>query len=119
MCHLLLLLPVLTLPVFWVWPLSVAGPLYAVVVAVSVFFYLYVWKAWRTPPANGLQNLIGETGRVVRVGPRNVTLQLGGELWTAEIEGAPLALGQRATVVAIRGLRLTARPAVHDEPVQP
>ena len=118
MCHLLLLLPVLALPVFWLLPLSDAGPLYAEVVVVSVFVYLFVWKAWRKPLANGTQNLIGTTGRVVRVGPRNVMLQLGGELWTADVEGAPLSVGERATVVAIRGLRLTARSASQDEPVQ-
>ena len=114
MCHLLLLLPVLALPVFWLLPLYDAGSLYAVVVAVSVFVYLFVWKAWRTPPANGTQNLIGTTGRVVRVGPHNVTLQLGGELWTADVQGTPLCVGERALVVAINGLRLTARSAVHD-----
>jgi len=114
MCHLLLLLPILALPVFWLFPLSDAGPLYAVVVAVSVFVYLFVWTAWRTPLANGTQNLIGETGRVVRVGSRNVTLQLGGELWTADVEGVPLSVGERAKVVAINGVRLTARSAIHD-----
>lgn len=114
MCHLLLLLPVLALPLFWLLPLSEAGPPYAVLFVVSVFVYLYVWKAWRTPPANGTQNLIGTTGRVVRVGPHNVTLQLGGELWTANVQGAPLSVGERASVVAINGLRLTARSVIHD-----
>lgn len=119
MCHFLLLLPVLALPVFWVWPLSISGPLYAFVAIVSVFVYQLVWKAWKTPPANGLQNLIGETGRVVRVGPRNVTLQLGGELWTADVEGPPLALGERAVVEGIDGLRLKARLAPRNEPLSP
>jgi len=117
MCHLLLLLPVLALPVFWLWPLSVAGPVYAVVVVVSVLVYQLVWKAWKAPPANGPQKLIGETGRVVRVGPRNVTLQLGGELWTADVQGARLAVGERAVVVGIDGLRLKARVATRDGPL--
>ena len=118
MCHLLLLLPILALPVFWLLPLSDAGPLYAVLVAVSVFVYLYVWKAWRAPLANGTQNLIGTTGRVVRVGPHNVTLQLGGELWTASVQGAPLSVGELASVVQIHGLRLTARSAIHDATIK-
>lgn len=119
MCHLLLLLPVLALPVFWLWPPAIAGPLYAALAVASVFVYVLVWKAWKTPPENGLHRLLGTSGRVVRVNPRNVTLQLGGELWTAEVQGARLALGERATVVAIHGLRLTARSTIHDEHVQP
>jgi len=118
MCHLLLLLPVLALPVFWLWPLGVALPVYATAAAVSVAVYVLALKVWKAPLVNGTQALIGATGRVVRVGARDVTLQLGGELWTADIDGAPLALGERAVVVAIEGLRLTARSRTRDVSIQ-
>lgn len=114
MCHVLLLLPFIVLPAFWLWPLEVAVPLYAAVSVASLAVYLLAWKAWKTPPANGPQTLIGATGRVVRVGTRDVTLLLGGELWTADVDGMPLALGERAVVVAIEGLRLTARSTIQD-----
>ena len=110
MCHLLLLLPVLALPVFWFWPFGEALPVYVVAVGLSVGFYLLIWKVWKMPPENGTQKLIGVTGSVVRVDARTVTLRLGGELWTADVQDGPLAQGQHVVVVRVDGLRLTARP---------
>lgn len=110
MCHLLLLLPVVALPVFWLLPLPAALPLYAVAAGIGVGFYLFAWKVYRTPPANGLHRLIGATGSVVSVGARSITLRVGGELWMANVQDGPLTLGQRAVVVRVDGLRLTARP---------
>jgi len=43
------------------------------------------------------------------VGERRVTLRVRGELWLADIEGAPVSVGEEAVVVAIDGLRLTVR----------
>lgn len=111
MCHLLLLLPVLALPVFWIWPLGIALPLYAAAAGIALAVYALALKAWRTPVVNGTQVLLGATGRVVRVGERDVTLWVGSELWSADIDGAPLALGDEAVVVAIDRLRLTVRKA--------
>lgn len=109
MCHVLLLLPLLALPVFWIWPLEVALPLYAAAAAIAFAVYLFAWKASRTPLANGPQALVGTTGPVVSVGARRVTLRLGGELWTADIDGALPSPGERAVVVSYEGLCFRAR----------
>lgn len=48
MCHLILLTPVFSLAVFWIWPLTVAGPVYAVVVALSLWMYALIMRAGST-----------------------------------------------------------------------
>ena len=109
MCHFLLLLPVLALPAFWIWPLETALPVYGTAVAVALAVYALAYKAWKMPLANGPQVLLGATGRVISVGERHVTLRVRGELWLADIKGAPVSLDEEAVVVAIDGLRLTVR----------
>jgi len=111
MCHVLLLLPVLALPVFWIWPLEIALPIWGTAAAAALAVYVLVYKAWKMPLANGPQALLGATGRVISLGERHVTLRVGGEIWLADVIGGPLALGEEAEVVAIDGLRLTARKA--------
>lgn len=109
MCHFLLLLPLLALPAFWIWPLQTALPVYGTAVAVALAVYALAYKAWKLPLAHGPQALVGATGRVISLGERHVTLRVGGELWLADVKGAPLSLGEEAVVVAIEGLRLTVR----------
>lgn len=109
MCHLLLLLPVLALPVFWIWPPQISLPAYGIAAAASLGVYVLVYRAWKAPLAHGLQLLLGATGRVVSVEGRRATLRVRGELWVADVRGLPLVAGDEAEVVAVDGLRLTAR----------
>lgn len=106
MCHLFFALPLLALPVFWLWPVSVALPLYVVAVAGALLAYAYAWKAWRMPRMNGLDAMLGMQGKVVATGAREVTLLVHGELWSARAVGEELAVGDTATVVAADGLIL-------------
>jgi membrane protein implicated in regulation of membrane protease activity len=73
MCHVLLGLPLLVLPVFWLLPLSAAVPLYTVAAAVSLIVYVYALKAMNTPRMNGGEAMLGAAGRVVNAGKRGVT----------------------------------------------
>lgn len=111
MCHVVLLLPILALPVFWIWPLSVAGPLYGLAVAVALAVYRLAMQAMRMPRLNGADAMVGRTGRVVQVSARGVTLQLNGEYWGADADGAEFHVGDDAFVTGIDRLRLkVARP---------
>jgi membrane protein implicated in regulation of membrane protease activity len=110
MCHFFLLLPVLALPAFWIWPPEIALPVWGTAAAVALAVYVLVYKAWKMPLANGPQVLLGATGRVVSLGERHITLRVGRELWLADVKGAPLSPGEDAVVVAIDGLRLTVMP---------
>lgn len=112
MCHLVLLLPVLALPVFWLWPPSIAVPVYALAVALSLAVYALAIRTMRMPRLNGSDGIIGKTGRVVRVDERGVTLQIGGEYWAADAGGEKFEVGDRALVTGIDRLRLAVgRPA--------
>jgi membrane-bound ClpP family serine protease len=114
MCHLLLGLPLIALPVFWLWPLPVALPLYAAVGVVSLLVYVYAWKVWRMPRLNGLEAMRGVEGKVVDVGSRGVTLFVCGELWSGEGVDKALAVGDAAVVIDAEGLRLRVRAGKSD-----
>ncbi len=114
MCHLFFALPLLALPVFWLWPLSAAVPLYGMAVGASLLAYVYAWKAWRMPRMNGLDAVLGMQGKVIATSMRDVTLQLGGELWSARTVGERLAVGDKAVVIAADGLELRVRGGAVD-----
>jgi len=111
MCHVLLLLPFLALPVFWLWPASIALPVYGVAALVSGLLYWYLLKSARMPKLNGAEAMLGARGRVVDRQERGVALFLHGELWQADADGEALAVGDEAVVVGIKGLRLQVRKA--------
>lgn len=94
---------------FWLWPLSVALPLYAAVSAVSLLVYAYAWKVWRMPRLNGLEAMLGVQGKVVAVGSHDVTVLLKGELWSAQVAGDALAVGDVVVVDGAEGLSLRVR----------
>ena len=109
MCHLILALPIVALPVLWLLPLGVAVPIYAVAVGIAVGVYATAIKAWKMPVHNGIEALPGATGRVVRVEGREVVLNVHGELWSADLEGEPVAIGDEAVVLGFKGFRLKVR----------
>jgi inner membrane protein len=109
MCHVLFLLPVLALPVFWIWPAAIAVPLYGAFAVVGLAAYALAYRASKIPLENGLQTLLGATGRVLSVAGGRATLRVRGELWIADIDGSPIATGEEALVVAVDGLRLRVR----------
>jgi len=109
MCHFLLFLPVAALPVFWLLPLSIALPAYALALGIALWIYALAIKTTRRPMMTGAEGMLGESGRVVRVEGRAATLQIHGELWSADAEGEALTVGEAALVVGIKGLRLRVR----------
>jgi len=108
MCHLILALPIVALPVLWLLPPEVAVPVYAVTVGIAIAVYATAIKAWRMPVRNGIEALLGETGKVVRREGRRVVLNVHGELWSADFEGEPIAVGDKVLVVGFEGFRLKA-----------
>ena len=72
---------------------------------------IFALRAQRTPIRMGQESLLGRTG-VVRTALSPVgTVQLGGELWTAELDdrGESLPPGTRVRVVRAEGIRLFVR----------
>ncbi len=108
MCHLLLMMPVLALPVFWLTPLELAVPGYLFVLMLSVLLYLQVTGAMRRPVKDGFQSMVGTGAEVASRlefsgGLRKYLVRSQGELWTAW-SGDELQPGEEANVVETRGV---------------
>ncbi len=109
MCHLILLMPVVALPLFWLMPVSYAAPIYIFIALVSAFFYWLIMRAMRQPVRDGFQSLIGTEVEVVsKLDPLDHAQYLvrsGGELWGAR-SGEVLYPGENVSVTSMDGIRL-------------
>ncbi|MFN7085224.1 MAG: NfeD family protein [Burkholderiales bacterium] len=99
MCHLLLALPLLALPMFWIFPLSVALPAYGMVTGLSAVIYWYAIQAMNQPIQNGLEGMVGEIGKVIENRKGDLLIQIHNELWHAVSPGVPLRAGDEVEVV--------------------
>ena len=113
MCHLVLLMPVIALPVFWLMPLNLAAPLYAVIALVSGLLYWLITRSMMKPIATGAESLVGVSAEVVsRLSPNNYSKYLvraGRELWTAHSDNS-LQPGDKVNVTSVDGIRLVVAP---------
>ena len=105
MCHVLLLLPLVALPVFWIAPLAIALPVYGVVLAMSAAIYWYAIQAMRRPVQTGAEALVGEIGEVVESRGTNLFVRARSEIWHA-VSASPLRAGDPVKVVAVEDLTL-------------
>jgi membrane-bound serine protease (ClpP class) len=76
--------------------------------AISFTVLMIALRAQKAPIRTGQESLIGRTGTVRNDLTPQGTVQLGSELWTAQLaEGEdPLPEGERVRVVEVRGVRL-------------
>ena len=105
MCHLILVLPVLGLAVFWLWPLSVAAPVYAVILAISLAMYYLIMQAVRRPVMTGAEEILQKTGKVLEVRGRKISVRVRGEIWNAESSDR-LHTGDDVSITGLEGLVL-------------
>ena len=107
MCHLILLMPVLGLPLFWLLPLGYALPINFAIWLISIFLYWLIRKAMRKPIQDGFQSLIGTEAEVVSkqalTHSARYLVRTQGELWSAYSADA-LEIGEWVNIVAIKGV---------------
>ena len=112
MCHLILLMPLLALPILWFMPLNFAVPIYAVIVLISGLSYRLIRKSMKKRPETGAESLIGAEAKVVsRLKPRDHAQYLvrsQGELWSAKSPNV-LHPGETVNIGAIDGITLTVK----------
>jgi membrane protein implicated in regulation of membrane protease activity len=108
MCHLILLLPILALPLFWFLPMSVAAPAYGAVLIVSVWVYVVAMRAMQRPVQTGVEALVHHTGEVIGQEDGDYQVRLGSEIWNAESKDK-LQAGDPIEAVSVEGLRLRIR----------
>jgi membrane protein implicated in regulation of membrane protease activity len=108
MCHLVLLMPVLAIALFWLTPLSVAAPLYGVILTVSVWVYYLMIRAMRQPVETGTEALIHSFGQVIGRDGDRFRVRAQGATWDAESIDE-LQVGDGIEIIAVDGLRLKVR----------
>jgi membrane-bound serine protease (ClpP class) len=101
-------MPIFSLVVFWIWPLSVAGPAYAAITALSLWMYAYIWRAMQRPVLGGTEELLHSDGEVVEVNGNTLRVRVHSEMWAAESKDI-LHLGDHVKVVGMTGLILQVR----------
>lgn len=108
MCHLILLLPVLALPLFWLMPLTIAVPVYVIVLVVSAWVYLLALRAMHQPVRTGVEELLHAPGKVTGKDKGVFQVRVHSEIWTAE-SADDLSPGDRIEVVSVKNMRLKVR----------
>jgi membrane protein implicated in regulation of membrane protease activity len=109
MCHLILLLPIVALPVFWMLPPTLSVPIYSVVVLVSGWVYWYAVKAMRLPLVSEDVQLTRAVGTVVgRQSHRLWRIEILGECWLAD-SPERLQEGDQVKITGRDGLTLHVR----------
>jgi membrane protein implicated in regulation of membrane protease activity len=108
MCHLILLMPVLAIPLFWFVPLSVAAPVYSVILIVSGGMYYLMLRVMQRPVKTGTEALVHSIGEVVGKEGDLFRVRAQGEIWNAESTDK-LRPGDRIEVIGVKGLRLKVR----------
>lgn len=104
-CHLVFLLPVLGLVLFWIFPWPLASAFYLALLGVSLVFYVASYRALRLRVTTGAEGMIGARGRVVGDIRSRGTVRVFNELWTAEAnETIPADTPVR--VIGVKGLVL-------------
>ncbi len=103
MCHIILFMPVMGLGVFWVWPVEIAGPVYAVILLLSVVLYGIVLQTMQSPVTTGSEGLRHTVGIVVNGGEKDCLVQVRNEIWTASSK-EPLSSGEQVLITGSNGL---------------
>jgi len=114
MCHLILAMPLLGLVVFWFWPLSIAGPAYAGIVALSAWLYLLIIKAMRRPVVSGKESLMHSRGTVLGRDGKLFRVRANSEIWNAA-SADRLSVGESVEVIGIDGLILNVRRLAYED----
>ena len=122
MCHLLLFMPAIALPIFWFAPLNVAIPIYAVIVLISGLLYWLIASSMRKRPETGAESLPGTEAEVVsKLSPGHTAQYLvrsQGELWSARSADV-LEPGETVRIAALRGISLVVERRNGSRPDQP
>ncbi|MFQ5864937.1 MAG: NfeD family protein [bacterium] len=108
MCHLVLMMPVLGLAVFWFLRFSLALPAYVVILILSALVYLVIMQAMKKSVQTGPEGLLHEMVEVLEPLRLEGHVRVHGEIWKAE-SSEPLRKGDRAEIVGVEGLTLKVR----------
>lgn len=105
MCHVLWMLPIFGLPLFWVLDFSVALPVYLGMLALSGVVMLLTIRSLRQPPSSGIEGMRGGIAEVVETIRTRGRVRYHNELWYAAAR-EPIEVGTVVRIVGNKGLCL-------------
>jgi len=108
MCHLLLVLPLVSLILFPLLPIEVAATLYSFILLFCAILYWLIWKAMRRPVTTGVEGMKGAVGQVIQNEKRAYKVFVKGEIWDAICEEA-LSVGESVEVIGLKRMELAVR----------
>ncbi len=114
MCHLLLIMPVVSLVLFWILPFEQALTIYLLILATCAVLYWLIWKALRRPVATGIEGMIGGVGEVLQSGEKSAKIFYKGEIWNAE-SAERLCAGDSVEIARLERMTLIVRKLVKDQ----
>ena len=104
MCHLILFLPIFTLPVFWFFPFSTALTIYLIVVGISSFLYFLIFKAMTLKPRVGKEAMLGKTVVVIKDIAPEGKIKYASEIWNAMTDGKKFSVGEKVVIHGFWGM---------------
>lgn len=108
MCHILFVLPVIGLVLFWLLPVEQAVLLYSLLLIVcSVLFWL-MWKDFWRPVRTGVEGMVGGKAEVIQNGKGIAKVFFKGETWDA-ISAEDLSVGETVEITGVERMRLVVR----------
>jgi len=108
MCHLLLVLPFVSLILFSFLPFNQALLLYSLILLLCAIFYWLIWKDMHRPVTTGVEGMIGAVGQVIQNGKRTHKVFVKGEIWDAICDEA-LSVGESVEVIGLKRMELAVR----------
>lgn len=109
-CHVLLLLPVAGLALFFVLPWPVALGIDVFLAAIAAGIAVPAIRALRQPIVTGREALVGRIAEAASDVEREGFVRYGGELWAATANGVRIARGTRVRIRGVEGLKLLITP---------
>jgi membrane protein implicated in regulation of membrane protease activity len=109
-CHLLLLLPIVGLGLFFALPWPIALVVNAVLTAFALGIAIPATRALRRPLLTGPEALVGTSAEAATDIEREGLVRCQGELWTATANGIRIPTGARLIIVGVQGIRLMVKP---------
>lgn len=105
MCHLLWMLPILGLPLFWIFDFYTALLIYlGVLTLTGVTLYLTI-QSIRQAPQSGIEGMQGEIVEVIEASGAHGRVRYHNTLWYAAAR-EPIAVGEKVRIIGNKGLCL-------------
>jgi membrane-bound ClpP family serine protease len=113
MCHILWMMPILGLPLFWFLDFSVALPLYLGILALSGVVMGLTVQSLKQPPSSGLEGMRGDVAEVIEAIRSRGRVRYHNTLWYAAAP-EPIDVGETVRIVGNTGLCLRVEKLSHE-----